>query len=249
MKKIFLALCMSCGLLMADGCWSLLETSNSEMDELEGTIAFSIKDALSCENVAGATVDFGGVALKADAKGEFQVPLSVLADGQKITMVIKATDYITLAKKLEVEVGTIRGNKILLSPDLPPSSVRFVLSWADKPQDMDIHLLSDSFHISYRDTRSISGKAKLDRDAMRGFGPETITLDEIDAHKSYTVYADRYSKSGEINQNVELQVYIDNRLDKVIKLPNTKQRAVKIVTLKDGKVTYHNQAISSVPKN
>ena len=162
-------------------------------------------------------------------------------------MLVKKAEYITLLKKLVVEVGTIRGNKILLSPKLPPKSVRFVLSWSDKPQDMDIHLVNDNYHISFRNTHSIAGTAKLDRDAMHGFGPETVTLDEIDAHGTYTLYADRFSSNGKIDSNVEVQVYIDNKLDRVVKLPKTSSRAVKVVTLKDGEAIYSNTPVERVP--
>ncbi len=247
MKKIVWTTLLSMGFVFADGCWDLKDTSKLEFDELNEMITFSVKDAMDCKAIAGAEVNFGGVPLKSNQKGEFSVPLNVLKDGQKIKMLVKKANYITLLKKLEVEVGTIRGNKILLSPKLPPQSARFVLSWSDKPQDLDIHLVNDDFHISYRNTRSITGKAKLDRDAMRGFGPETITLNKIDEHSSYALYVDRYSKSGEIDGSVTVEVYIDNKLDKIVKLPKTSDRSVKVMTLSHGEASYPNTPVSRVP--
>ena len=246
-KKIVTAVLLTSSVSFAAGCWDLKEKSNLEFDELNEVITFSVKDAVSCKIVKGAKVNFGGVALTTNKKGQFSVPLSVLNDGQKIKMLVKATDYIPLLKKLEVEVGTIRGNKILLSPKLAPSSVRFVLSWTDKPKDMDIHLVNDDFHISFRNTKSIAGRAKLDRDAMRGFGPETITLEEVNENSTYSLYVDRYSSRGKIDGNVEVQVYIDNRLNKVVKLPKTSSRSVKVMTLSHGEVKYMNTPLDAIP--
>lgn len=246
-KIIILMLLLSLSFAQAKGCWDLREKSNLEFDELNDVITFSIKDAMNCKAVANAKVKFGSVSLTTDSQGFFRVPLDVLEDDQKIIMTIQKADYIKLTKKLVVEVGSIRGNKVLLSPRLAPQSVRFVLSWSNKPKDMDIHLSSDDFHISHRDTRSITGKAKLDRDAMSGFGPETITLTEVNEHKTYALYVDRYSKSGQIDSTVEVQVYIDNRLAKLIKLPKTSERAVKVMTLRDGQATYMNTPVKKVP--
>jgi len=247
MKKIVLGMLLTTAMSFAAGCWDLKEKSTLEFDELNDVITFSVKDAVNCKIVANAKVNFGGVSLMTNKKGQFSVPLGVLNDGQKIKMLVTAKDYIPLIKKLEVEVGTIRGNKILLSPKLAPSSVRFVLSWTDKPKDMDIHLVSDDFHISFRNTKSIAGRAKLDRDAMRGFGPETITLEEVNENSSYALYIDRFSSQGEIDGNVEVQVYIDNRLNKVVKLPKTTKKSVKVMTLSHGEVTYMNTPINQIP--
>ena len=169
--------------------------------------------------------------LKANAKGEFSVPMDILEDGQKIKILIKKKGYISLLKKTRVEVGTIWENKILLSPIMPPQSARFVLSWADKPKDMDIHLLSSKFHISYRDKKSITGKAFLDRDGMKGFGPETITLQKIDPNETYKVFVKRYSKKGQIDNRAKVEVYIDNKYKGTISLKATKGRIVEVLTL------------------
>jgi len=246
-QKLFLALLLTSGVSFASGCWDLKESSTIEFDELNEVITFSVKDAVDCKIIKNAHVNFGGVSLMTNKKGQFSVPLNVLQEGQKIKMMIKANDYITLVKKLEVEVGTIRGKKILLSPKLAPTSVRFVLSWTDKPKDMDIHLVNDDFHISYRNTKSIVGRAKLDRDAMRGFGPETITLEEVKENSTYALYVDRFSSTGKIDGSVEVQVYIDNRLDKVVKLPRTSSRSVKVMTLSHGQVNYMNTPVQSIP--
>ena len=247
MYKFLVAFLATTALSFAAGCWDLKESSDLEFDELNEVITFSIKDAINCKIVKNAKVNFGGVALMSNKKGKFSVPLGVLQEGQKIKMLVKADKYISLIKKLEVEAGTIRGKKILLSPKLSPRSVRFVLSWTDKPQDMDIHLVNEDFHISFRNTKSISGRAKLDRDAMRGFGPETITLQKVNQNSSYALYVDRFSSRGRIDKSVEVQVYIDNRLDKVVKLPATNKRSVKVMTLSHGRTNYMNTPVESIP--
>jgi hypothetical protein len=247
MKKIVIGMILTSALAFADGCWDLKDKSSLEFDELNDKITFSIKNAIDCKPVAYAKVNFGGVQLKANKKGKFSVPLDVMNEGQKIKMLIKADKYISLYKKIKVEAGTVRGNKILLSPILPVESVRFVLSWGKEPRDMDNHLVSDEFHISYRNTKSIRNRVKLDRDAKRGYGPETITLEKVDAEQHYTLYAYRFSKTGKISRDVEVSVYINNRLDKTVKLPNTDKRVVKVLEFYDDKVHYKSVAIDKLP--
>ncbi len=246
-KMLVTGLMMAGSLSYAQGCWDVKESSELEFDELSEKITFSIKDAVDCKPIDNAYVNFNGVKLATDGKGEFSVPLGVLQDGQQLKVLIKKEGYISLIKKLQVEVGTIRGNKILMSKKTDPKSVRFVLSWSDKPRDMDLHLVADEYHISYQNKHYVTGKVKLDRDAMHGFGPETITLQGIDKEQSYTVYANRYSRSGEIDGSVELQVYVDNRLFKTVKLPKTDKKAVKVMRIEPSGVFYDNQPVDALP--
>lgn len=247
MKKLLFTVLLSLSSAMADGCWDLKEESELSFDELSEKITFSVKNAVTCEPVQFADVNFGGVTLQTDGMGTFSIALDSLNEDQAVKASIKAKKYITLYKKFRVEAGSIRGNKILLSPDLPVASIRFVLTWADKPRDMDLHLISEDFHVSYQDTKNVRNKARLNRDAKRGFGPETITLEKVNPNKTYTLYVNRYSRKGKINSKAEVAVYMDNRLKRVIKLPHTSLKAVKILTFKNDKAHYINEAINEVP--
>jgi uncharacterized protein YfaP (DUF2135 family) len=69
----------------------------------------------------------------------------------------------------------------MLAPSMSPGSLRFVLSWAQKPSDLDIHLVTPSATpctVSYTNKHCKDDKqnAQLDVDVTSGYGPETITI-------------------------------------------------------------------------
>ncbi len=63
-------------------------------------------------------------------------------------------------------------------------SIRIILDWDKSPNDLDAHLVKDGdYHISYRNKRvADDGAAQLDRDDMNGYGPETITINNVESN-------------------------------------------------------------------
>ena len=89
--------------------------------------------------------------------------------------------------KMEIMVGTLFWNRVSVSPDLRPNTLRIVLDWSEKPRDLDAHLVKENaYHISYRNQKTVEdGAAQLDRDDTNGEGPETITLNQVDQSGTY----------------------------------------------------------------
>jgi uncharacterized protein YfaP (DUF2135 family) len=142
-------------------------------------------------------------------------------------------------------VGTYWQNKFLLTKAIPINSARFILSWGNTPKDLDLHLISDDFHISYRNKSGALHKAKLNQDAMHGYGPETITLNKLDKSKNYKVYIYKYSSGGYIDHNTNLSVYKNNKLDKVITLnDNIQSRCIQVATIHNNQVKYDIKKVS-----
>ena len=162
-----------------------------------------------------------------------------------LLLAVKKEGYILYVQKLPIYLGSLWIKHFLLSKDLLPDSMRFVLSWADKPQDLDLHLKASDFHISYRNKRNITHVAALDRDARSGFGPETITLDKLKRDKSYQVLIYNYSKKPSFKGKAQLTIYKDNRLDRIIRLPKSSKRCFQVATMADGKVTYTTKAVDN----
>ena len=126
-----------------------------------------------------------------------------------------------------------------MTEGLPIESARFVLAWGESPKDMDLHLISNDFHISYRNRSGDVNQANLDRDAMSGYGPETITLNRIQDDKTYQVYVHQYSYDSNIDRKVTLSVYTNNQLDRVVSMPETMSRCILVATIQNGDVTYN----------
>jgi hypothetical protein len=194
-----------------------MENVDIGVSEVEDNIMLSFKDATNCKVVSEAFVMFGNIKLKTDENGIITIPISIIEEIEdgKIDLEISKKGYITLKTKLDVMAGAIWQNKFLLSPKLDPNNLRFVLSWSNEPKDLDLHLQTKDYHISFRNKKSIDGVAFLDKDAMNGFGAETITLKKIDENIEYDLFVHRYSKDENIDEKAQVAVYVDNKLDKV----------------------------------
>jgi len=75
---------------------------------------------------------------------------------------------------------------------------KLVLTWGDKPKDLDIYVLSPhadpsqpECEVNWREKNCHSSTVTLDRDDTQGHGPETISLHHFNAGK-YVVRIDEY---------------------------------------------------------
>ncbi|MFL3006586.1 MAG: YfaP family protein [Candidatus Neomarinimicrobiota bacterium] len=94
-----------------------------------------------------------------------------------------------------------------ISPIPDVGEIRIILTWGSNPTDMDSHLLTpeiDSayFHISYsnRGNNESAPYAVLDLDDVDGFGPETITIKQLETG-IYTYYVHQYSNDGSLDES------------------------------------------------
>jgi len=85
---------------------------------------------------------------------------------------------------------------IMVVPTMNPGQIRIVLSWGATPPDLDVHLLTPKgCEIWYNNLRCTNGEnVQLDTDATNGFGPETITFNQV-AQGAYKFQVHKYSAS------------------------------------------------------
>ena len=253
MKHLFIFTLLSClisiPLSAHAACWSSEEISRIDVfSELDETIILSFKDAVDCKPIDKLTVSLGEQTFSSDERGFLTLPIEAFEEIDDEDLFIKVTrkGYIPLKTNLRVRLGTVIDKRFLMSKDLPINNVRFVLQWGDLPQDLDLHLLAKDWHISFRDKKNVPKKARLDKDALRGYGPETITMERIDSGAEYTLYVDNFSVGDDINNEAIVYVYANNRLEKVVRLPDTMKRAVKILEIKNGQISYINRPVKRV---
>ena len=146
-----------------------------------------------------------------------------------------------------------------MSPMLEGEQIRMVLNWGATPNDLDSHLLTpeiegNTHHIFYSNTGSYTAVpyAKLDTDDTNGYGPETITINQLFAG-TYTYYIKNYSGggSGLKNSNAVVQVYNgESCAANIIEVPTDTNGLFWHVCDIDGAtgdVTVVNQIQSSAP--
>ena len=253
MLKILQSVLLFCFLLFtgsSQACWNLKERSNIEgFAELDDVLIISLKDAISCKPLVNAKLLLGELEYKTDSQGYIKLPMQPFASQMDARMSLQAskTGYITLSTDLLVEAGTVLNRRLVLSPVLPPGKTRFVLQWADEPEDLDLHLTGPDFHISYRNMKSAPNQARLDVDELEGYGPETITLDRIDVGQVYNLSAHNYSNDADFKGVELLYVYAGNSLIKEMRLPVSNKRTVHLLQVKNGKYEFLNRPSNQKP--
>jgi hypothetical protein len=94
------------------------------------------------------------------------------------------------------------GEAVLNSAPVGVAVSSIVLSWAQQPRDLDLHLwhlrgVHQSTHIFFQNLGTVIGPpfAQLDRDCTAGQGPETIRIERL-IPGSYTCAVHQYSSDG-----------------------------------------------------
>jgi hypothetical protein len=193
------------------------EDVNEEEENQNLTLRFF--NALTGDPINGAKVTVGEIGdYETDAEGKVRFPAPE-EDGILIVH-FECPKFITSDFKIEIIAGTIWFNRISVSPQLDLTYVRIVLDWEQSPGDLDAHFVKDNaYHISFRNTVVLSdGSAGLDRDDMDGYGPETITIKNVDDLGLYEYLVHDYSDrtdpnaTGLSNSKATVRVYGEGRL-------------------------------------
>lgn len=206
----------------------------------EGNISGFIRNALSSEGVSGITLvlrkEFNNLT------GEIHRQTLTGNNGNYIFSDIDAGYYTVHASgegynDTDFNVVSIGGQttgnqNAVISPLLDESEVRIVLTWGEFPRDLDSHLTGPTnsggrFHIAYFNRNHFEGSqliANLDRDDTFSFGPETITIYEINSGVyRYSVhdFSNRGSNSSTAlsNSGAQVRLYFGNDLIRTFNVP------------------------------
>lgn len=219
--------------LIQAACWDKREYREIEnYSELDDKLILSFKDAVSCEALEGVTVELGKRVHKTDLNGYVSLPMAPFIEAENLDLPMKVSKqgYTSIKTALKVVAGTVLNKRMLLSPSLAGNSMRFILQWSDEPEDLDLHLQGEGFHVSYRNMRS-AGQATLDQDEQHGFGPETITLRQVKKDQQYKVSVVNYSGDADITESAKVLVYVGDHLERVIPLNQSSDRKVDVLEI------------------
>jgi len=195
-------------------------------EEESGNLTLRFFNALNGEAIPNATVSLEGLGeFTSDEEGKVRFPIP--EDDGFLAVHFECPKFITSDFKVEVIAQTVFFNRFSVSPELDLKHVRIVLDWDSEPKDLDAHFWKEGgYHISYHHTRVLSdGTGGLDRDDMDGFGPETITIRDIDDLGTYTFAVMDYTNKGNGSANdlakskASVKVYGEGRLLHVFNVP------------------------------
>lgn len=193
-----------------------------------GTISGVVIDSLTGLTVPGAEMSIRSgdgqdtTTLVTDEYGEYTAELPA----GYYTADISALGYSQLSISIIV-IGdqTVTDQNGALTPILEEGQLRIVLTWGEKPLDLDSHFTGPSaegkpFHIFYMHTTSENNgeiMADLDLDDTTSFGPETTTIYKA-VEGTYSFYVHDYTNRDHenstalANSGAKVQVYMGDSL-------------------------------------
>lgn len=249
------------GNITSPNAWNEIEMEDANASRLrqeddKGTVQGIVINAVDGNGVPSATITFTGRGSSSNRftaatsmNGTFSAKLP--ADMYRVK--IEAEDYITEEFDLEVEKGqNYYGLQFTISPNLLVGTVRIVLEWGAEPLDLDSYLTGETnkgedMFVSFRNP-VCSGRdgvlAELDVDDVNGYGPETITLYELNGKYEYRVVDYRATNTMQ-EKGATVKVYLpDGSSPMVISLSSASgvQNCWEVFTIEDGKVTVTNRS-------
>jgi hypothetical protein len=205
---------------------SVLENLEDAIQEMElGELTLHFFDALTGKEIHRAIVGIENVGIyNTDSEGRISFPIP--EDGQYRT-IFKMEGYIQTYFNIEIVAGTLFINRFSISPELKLGALRIVLDWNEHPNDLDLHFIKENaYHISYRN-KQIADDARLDRDDTNGYGPETITVNQLESDTIYRCfvynYSGRFTPSGDqlSKSRAAVKVFGNNQLLQTFVFPKT----------------------------
>jgi len=226
MKYILILVFLLCGIILPQDKTLQQKTDDAFSEMEENVLPLRFHDALNAKPITGAKVTVKGAGeFITDEEGRILIPAQ--PDADSIRLVFTHDKYINTAMSIELLSGTLFLNHFSVSPKMPVGSVRIILDWGETPRDLDAHLVKENgYHISFRNlVVSQDGVARLDRDDLDGFGPETITISAVDKTKRYRYHVHNYSNRNGgaepiTRSRAAVRVYGDEKLLHNLQIPD-----------------------------
>ena len=214
MKKIVLPVALALMGINAD-----VYAADVKIDILSATV----KD----KRIEGASVTLqrnGAQSVSGTTNASGSINLgSSFADDQDALLIVKKEGYSNLVGKCPCAGMTYAISPVMTSLD----GMRVVLSWGEKPFDLDSHLIFPGGHI-YFDSKE-GTDANLDVDDTDSYGPETVTISKKHFGESYIYAVQDYSNKGLPNSNylsaskAKVFVYVGGSLVRSYSVPAGKR--------------------------
>lgn len=211
------------GNIVADNAWNeiLLPEANKHREQ-KGDFSGVVISAVTGEGVPDAVLDFkaredslNSASTKTKSDGSFSIRLEV--DVYEVT--ISAEDFMEETFEVEIEKDkNYSGEQFVISPDLGSGTARIVLEWGTEPKDLDSYLFGETdegVDVNVRFSNKIckDGEhqiAELDVDETNGYGPETITIYDLNGVYRYTVADFRRTQTMK-EYGATVKVYLPNQ--------------------------------------
>lgn len=176
-----------------------------------------IKDSDTGNPVPEANVEIDKIwDVLTNRNGQADLPVEV-EDGEHVMVVTKENVYVRTESRFVVREGEITTPPQISVPKaVDYERIKIVLDWGEYPEDLDSHIFSDDYHVYFENMNE--GNLNLDRDDTTSFGPETVTIRDIENSELYQYYVYDYTNGGDrncsemSNSGAQVRVYHNNNL-------------------------------------
>ncbi len=247
------------GTIVYDSVLEMIKEENSGIGTASGTIT----SAVTGLPVAGLNIDIregknnvSGDVMETVVTNEAGM-YSVELPGGNYTMGISGSGYVTTSKNIVSIGGQTKGEQnASISPEegIMGDGLRIVLSWGEKPYDLDSHLTGPAadgsrFHVYYsnRYYQDELNKVDLDVDDVSSYGPETVTIIEKVIEGTYTYaihnYSDRQADNLNLsNSGATVRIYSGAELKATYNVPINKSGNMwKVFEIRNGEIVPINK--------
>ncbi|MGE5515277.1 MAG: tetratricopeptide repeat protein [Bacteroidota bacterium] len=141
-------------------------------------------------------------------------PRAEFPDSPDTLVIVKKDGYSTLVAKCPCDGMTYALSPVMHNLD----GLRVVLNWGAKPADLDLHVAYPGNHIYWNNKTKAGADANLDIDHVKGFGPETITIERKHSGESYVFAIHDFTDRGQPNaaaltaSGAKVMVYVGQSL-------------------------------------
>lgn len=244
--------CGDDGIIRANAENTIVPSGAAEVGEL--TLKGTVVDASNGNGVSGARVKvyagrgtFGNYTEDtSDSQGDYSVALS---EGGYYTIVVTKNGYIE--ENFEIYVsGSNRETEadLPISPELAADQIRLVLTWGASPTDLDSWLLGQTdsgkdVRVYYGDRIAYDSNgdliAALDVDERNGYGPETITIYNLNGVYHFAVVD--FTGSGTMSSSgAQVKVYKGSELVETVDICSGLENGWSVLKIDHGEVTVTN---------
>lgn len=251
--------CDKDGTIESSDAWNEIEVlENTNEDDNKGILMGNIISAQDGKGISGATLYFregrnvrsgsvsNGNQVRTGSNGEYEIEL---VPGI-YTVEVESDGY--TGEYFEVEVGegeTSVDEDFVLVPVLAEGTIKIVLEWGATPSDLDSHLdgtTSDGQRLSIDYTyksfiRNGTEYANLDLDDTSSYGPETVTVFDINGDYTYSV--EDFTNEGNLsstvlaNSGATVKVYVSGQSDPMyFRVPQGTGTVWEVFSIKGGSI-------------
>lgn len=167
---VYLAILDDCG------TWTTFVGSGSFR---RGTVAGTVRNAITSQVIPGATVAVRGTALSATTNGSGAYSVADVPIGN-VTLDVSAPGFTAQTAPATVQQNQTTTVNVNLAPPGPTADITVALTWGSSPADLDVHLSGPAlgggrFHTYWNDANA-APHVGMSADDHDGGGPETLTI-------------------------------------------------------------------------